>query len=358
MKTFRKYAINILLILVFTFTALFFVLKDRWVAVLDILDNIQWYDFILIFGWAFLVVVCSGWILKVITKSFGYKYSIFQGMASNMVSNFFAGITPSASGGQIGQLYLYKKQGIDFSDGASILWYEFLVYQMVMVGYVLVLLLLKFTYYYTNFSAFYLLIMLGFFMQSIVIIFLFTMILFPQFYVKAMHTLIQVLSKLKFVKSPEKIKNTIEKEVYIFKDNVHLFKQKKMLLVKVVLLNVLKLTFFYSVPVVVCIALQIPLTVSQYIDIIALTAFVTMANAFFPIPGASGGTESVFVLVFSNIFGITIASAVMIIWRFATYYFMLFIGGITFLVFKILHYQKDEKIIEESTQVNIKKEEE
>lgn len=342
-KSYKKYFVNIIMILTFTFVALYFVLKDRFGVVMDILMQVEWYHFVMVMAWSLLVVMVSGKIIQVITKSFGYTYSVGQGMVSALVATFFAGITPSASGGQIGQLYVFKKQGVDYSEGGSILWYEFLIYQLVMIIYVFFLLLLRFKHYYSEFSAFYLLIIIGFIVQVAVIVFLFTMILLPNFYIKVVKIGVAILHRLNIIKQPEKIKEAVELQIYLFKDNVDLFRTKKVLFVKVVLLNILKLTIFYAIPIGVCIALGIELSAMELLDLLALTAFVTMANAFFPVPGASGGTESVFTMVFANLFSMNIASAIMLVWRFATYYLLLIVGGFTFLGFKLIGYKKEEQ---------------
>ncbi|MGL5979178.1 MAG: lysylphosphatidylglycerol synthase transmembrane domain-containing protein [Erysipelotrichaceae bacterium] len=334
----KKYIINILLILVFTVGALYFVLNGRMNEVNLILAEIEWYDLVLILGWAFSFVAVGGCIVTIITRSFGYRYSFRAGILNNLVSVFFSGITPSASGGQIGQLYIFRKQGVDLSDGGSILWYDFIVYQFVMIAYVLTLLFLRFGYYYNTFSNFYFLIIIGFIINSGVILFLFSMVIFPHFYVHVMGQGVDFFAKIHVIKQPEHWKSRIAFEIGLFKQKIQMFKSKKNLLVQVAFLHFVKLTLFYSVPIAVIIALRIPMTPQQCLDVIALTAFVTMANAFFPVPGASGGTESVFVLMFSNLFGINIASALMLVWRFATYYFMLLIGGVAFVGYKFYCY--------------------
>ena len=77
------------------------------------------------------------------------------------------------------------------------------------------------------------------------------------------------------------------------------------------------------------------------LDCICLTAYVSMVNAFIPIPGASGGTEAIFVLMFSTIYGAVQASAMMALWRFYTYYLLMVIGALTFLLFKNFYHARD-----------------
>ena len=107
------------------------------------------------------------------------------------------------------------------------------------------------------------------------------------------------------------------------------------------LVNVIRLTLLYSLPFFIGKALNIPLRPEQMIDVIALSSFVTMANSFIPIPGASGGTEVVFTLLFGSLMG-SVTGAVMILWRFSTYHIVLLIGGITFALAKN-YYEKKSK---------------
>ena len=116
------------------------------------------------------------------------------------------------------------------------------------------------------------------------------------------------------------------------------------------LVNAVRLTLLFSLPFLVGLALHIPLEWPQMLDVIALSSFVTMANSFIPIPGASGGTEVVFNLLFSSMMG-TLTSAVMILWRFSTYHIVLLIGGICFMVAKNLYERRDALAKEDSIQV-------
>ena len=74
-------------------------------------------------------------------------------------------------------------------------------------------------------------------------------------------------------------------------------------------------------------ALHIPLKMNELIDVMALSSFVTMANSFIPIPGASGGTEVVFSLLFSGMMK-NLTGAVLVLWRFSTFHIVLIIVGI------------------------------
>jgi uncharacterized membrane protein YbhN (UPF0104 family) len=88
------------------------------------------------------------------------------------------------------------------------------------------------------------------------------------------------------------------------------------------------------VPFVCAKALHIQVGFDQLLNVIALSSFVAMVNAFLPMPGSSGGTEATFVLMFSTIFGTVDATSIMILWRSATFYMNLLIGTLVFMYAK------------------------
>ena len=100
----------------------------------------------------------------------------------------------------------------------------------------------------------------------------------------------------------------------------------------------MRLSLLYSLPFAVGVALHIPLKMSQMLDVVALSSFVLMANSFIPIPGASGGTEMFFSLLFHGMMGY-LTGAVMILWRFSSYHIVIILGAIIFALCKN-HYAK------------------
>ncbi len=94
-------------------------------------------------------------------------------------------------------------------------------------------------------------------------------------------------------------------------------------------INVIRLTILYVLPYAVALALGIDIHTSDLLDVIALSSFVVIANSFIPIPGASGGTEIIFGLLFRGLMG-SLTGAVMFLWRFSSYHIVVLIGGIVF----------------------------
>ena len=65
---------------------------------------------------------------------------------------------------------------------------------------------------------------------------------------------------------------------------------------------------------------------------IITSAYVLLFGSFVPIPGGTGGLEYEFMKFYVFIIHDGLLSAIMLIWRFITYYFVLIVGGIVFNV--------------------------
>lgn len=352
MKKMTNYLVNLLLIVGLTGFVLWFTLKDNFNEVMGILSQVQ-------FSWLAVIVfvvlfyqLVIGWILTQLTKMSNPHYKLRHGFLNALVASFFHGITPSASGGQFAQVYVFKKQGVAVSDSASVLWMDFVVYQSTMILSVLLLILCRFHYFYTNYSQFFILVLFGFFINGLVIVGLWALAKFPVVYTWLSTKGIVIAHKLHIVKDEQKALTSLQSQLERFASETKRLKNHRILIVKIVIANLFRLALYYSIPFFCAKALGIKIGPELLISVMALSSFVSMINAFIPIPGASGGTEATYVLMFSTILGKLGATTTMILWRVTTYYFIMIIGAIAFIIVKqsagisVSAYEVKEKVEE------------
>ncbi|WP_304755134.1 lysylphosphatidylglycerol synthase transmembrane domain-containing protein [Ileibacterium valens] len=332
MKLNKKYLFNIVLILALTFVAMYFDLKDDYKLAMQALERMNTFNMILVLSWGLLFTMVWGISYQILGAKYKKNYSLLEGINVAFIGNFFAGITPSSTGGQIGQIYVLKKQGISYSDGASLLWADFIIYQTTMMIYVTILFALRFTHY-VNLSAWFWIVFAGYLMNVVVIVILYTIAIFPVFYLRLIDKLLNVVSRFKFFKKREaalvKTKDTITR----FTKEIKHLSQDRVLIVKCMLVNIVRLSLHFSLPYFVARGIGIDVHLNQFVDVMALSSFVTMANSFIPLPGASGGTEVVFSLLFRGMFG-ALTGAVLLLWRISSYYIPMIAGALIFIVFK------------------------
>lgn len=333
--SFRSYVINFLIIIGFTVLVLWFSLKDNYQSVMSLIGNLKWYWLLIILSWGIAYAWVIGMILTVFARRNKKEYTYMQGFQNGLVGIFFSGITPSATGGQFAQAYIFKKQGIKYSEGASILWADFIVYQTTMMIYVTILFILRYAHYMNIIGSAFLFILIGYFVNACVIAVLWTVAIFPKTFVKLSRKLVELLAKLHIVKNKEKTLASWTLQVEGFTSEIKKMHHEKKMIMKTVALNIIRMSIQFMLPFFIANAMGLHLGLDRFVDCLALASFVLMANAFIPIPGASGGTEWIFVQLFYYLVGSTAsASGIMILWRFSTYHIVLLAGGIMFVYLK------------------------
>jgi len=337
-RLFSSTAFNILLIFSLAGLVMWLTLRKDGDQVFAILKNVSVPMTLGIVALMVFERVLLGWTLKLECNQTYPHYTLKQGFINAYTAGLFCNITPGASGGQVAQGYIFRKQGISVSSSVGILWLDFIVYQTTMTLFVLALLLLRFNYFYSNFSKFFLLVIAGFAVSAGIIFFLYLLANSPRFYTWLTTKGIRIAHKLHIVKDINKALADLDKALYEFSKEIVVLKNHKDMILKLAFGDLLRLLIYYSIPFLCAKALNIEVHANQLLDIIALSSYVSMINAFLPMPGSSGGTEATFILMFSTIFSRADAASIMIMWRLVTFYQTLLIGSFVFMYGKM---QKD-----------------
>ena len=330
-KLLKNPVFNIGLILCVTGLVLWFTLKDNGKEILSMLMNANKWILLLIAILMVLERVIHGYGLKLQCQVSTPHYSHLQGFINSYTASLFNNITPGASGGQFAQLYIFRKQGVPVTNAVGVLWLDFIIYQTVMALFVLFLLVCKFFYFYSNYSQFFLIVLVGFLVNSAVILFLIALVKFPWFYRWLTTTGIKIGTKLHIIKDASKTKESIDEILARFDSEVSVLQKHKEIIVKVGISIILRLLIYYSVPSLAAMAMGIKMNFDLWFNTVALCSFVSMINAFVPLPGSSGGTEATFMLMYSTLFSSVDTTSIMIIWRLFTFYFQTIVGAIVFI---------------------------
>ncbi len=343
-KVFKSYWFNILIMLALSGIAVYIALKDDDGTTLSLFQNLNWGWVALLGGYMIFYHMIVGWILCRLTVTKYPAYKLPQGIINSFIATFFHAITPSASGGQFMQVYVFRKQKVQFSEAVSILWMDFIIYQAMMVLTVAILLISRLNVIIASNFNLFIFVLLGFLISSSLIIGMWLITRFSRIYHWVMTSGIHFAAKVRLVKDEEKTVQRLKDVVARFEQEVEGFKQQKKAIGQVMLANIIRLFLAYGFPFVCALALKIPVGVHDLWEIMVLTACVNMVATLFIVPGASGGTELTFLALFTALFGLVSARSLMIIWRFFSYYFMMMLSGIVFLIFKQYYHFKERNI--------------
>ncbi len=329
MKKYQKSLIQIVLLVGITLLVLYFALKDDYLNIINQLKSVH-------IGWllcAFILVILY-WILRsgainIFTRKFMPKTRYLSSFQLMLRTQFFNAVTPFATGGQPYQLYHLVKEGINVTSATSVILQNFIVYQIAIVflGAVAVIANHAFSLYAKN-MLLGRLVTLGFIINTLVIVILFIVAFSKKLNKVLIRIGITVLTKLKIVKNKEKKLEEWDEYINKFHHSAVLLLENKWEFLGTILLNVLALCFLYSIPLVLLFSTS-DYTSFGLFEAIVTSAYVMLIGSFVPIPGGSGGLEFGFVSFYANFITGPKLMAIMLLWRFVTYYFGMIVGAIT-----------------------------
>ena len=146
---------------------------------------------------------------------------------------------------------------------------------------------------------------------------------------------IHFFSKIGIIKDEQKMQDKFKNFVTNFHENAMELREKRHLFIFYVLINMLGLFFLYSMPFVIAKGLGVHI---HLMDAIVTTAYVMIIGSFVPIPGGTGGIEYGFMFFYSYFIKGSVLNAIMLMWRFVSYYLGMIFGAIALTL-----YRKKEK---------------
>lgn len=284
--------------------------------------------------WLVMAVLCQlgsmiidSFLLYLYIKREYENFSFLDGIKSSFVGSFFSAITPSASGGQPMQVVFMSAKKIDAGYSSSCLIQKFLVYQITSTVFTIFALIFEFDFFIKNVNTplLWLFLIAGFFSQVVVT----GVIIFASFSTKVSNWLLKItekiLRKIRFIKTPEKHVEKIRDQVKLFHEgNKNLIKSPKLMGASFGLIFV-QILLIMLVPY--CIYRGFSLNSAKVVEIVCSQAFVTLASAMMPLPGATGAAELAFSVFYGMFFGKAMLKSALLMWRVITYYAVILISA-------------------------------
>lgn len=322
----KKNVFNFLIIIVITILVLFFSLKDNFSEIINSILGMNLYLFLVSIGVYILYLFLKSIVVKMIVSNFKKDYKQKQAFRMGLETNFFHAITPFSTGGQPYEIYRLAKDGVNVIHSANISVQNFIIYQtaLVLLGIFAIIYNLVFNLFTDN-GILKGLVTLGFVINFLVIVILFVITLFKKIDKVVVNFFINILAKLKLIKDKEMKKQNFEKYLSDFNEGAKILFKNKLKFILLVLIELLALILLYAVPYFLIIGVGLDVNI---ITVIVTSAYVMLIGSFVPIPGGTGGLEYGFIAFFGNFITGPILNALMLIWRFVTYYFGMILGAI------------------------------
>ena len=340
--------------------------KTIWQAVLDCKP--LW--LLSMIGMVIIGYCIEGLIMTAFCRLYTRHYHWHQGLANSAIGAFYSDVTPGATGGQPMQAYTLKKQGIEISNAASIMVMWFIIYQVALISYDVVAIVVERdvilsirSFTLPNFHIgswngelpMIPLIIAGFAVNVFVILLLFVMSYSHKIHNFVMHYVVGFLGKIRVVKNPDKTRESLRVQVENFKIELKRLQSNVPFTILIYLLFLLLLGVRFSIPYFAGLALDAygpnaGFNISMMFDASCRSAFHQMVSGLVPLPGGAGISELVYNSMFGDFYvetvhviaqtGMTIqrsqsanVMAAQIIWRVVTFHMVLIVSSLVALLY-------------------------
>lgn len=322
----KKHLWGVAIVLVISGVVLYVDLRSTPIAQLErAARNINLIGLVAVFGLMLLSYVFEASILAVLTKRKNEpkrsKWSFFR---IPLIQALFNAITPMSTGGQPSQLAAMVQMEIEGGRATSLLLMKFIIYQIVVFLAYVTTIITGFHMVATKFAGLAVFIAIGFLIHVSSIAFLLAILFAYNWTKKTANWIMNLLAKFINHKRVDIWrKNTFDKIETFYEESQKLKREKKKLIVCVIL-TVLQLLCFYSIPYMTLVTLNVS---ADWASVTQMNIMIIMFMAIIPIPGASGGAEYSFQTLFSTFISSNGTLIVgMFLWRFVTYFFGMILG--------------------------------
>ena len=325
MKILENIKKNTILLLGITVIVLYFVLKDDFEDIIAAFRRIDYKYIIVALIFFFLSIIIKAYVTYIIVND-KKKVSFQESIKHSLITQFFNGVTPFATGGQPMEIYMLTEHNISVAKATNQTIQSFIFYQIALVicGFLAVLCNF-FLHLFPKVTLLQHLVLLGFIINIGVALCL-IMISYSKKTTNQVCKLFKWLFKILKIKKEDK---ELEKSFNDFYNGFQEMKKRKGLFTVGVLLNIASLLCLYIVPLFILYSMTSIYSMNVY-ETLTASAYVYVMGSFVPIPGASGGIEYGFTQFFGNFIGLNMIGAVLIIWRTITYYLGIITGAILF----------------------------
>lgn len=327
------------MILVVLCLVLYFSLRDNYEEITKAIFNMN-------YGYVFLAVLiligyrlCSSCGHYLVIKTNQEQVSFLRVLQINFIILFFHGVTPFAGGGQPMEVYFLHNEHISVTKATNITLQNFIVYQisLVLVG-LFALLYNSIFLIFPNDHLIKKLVILGFLVNLLVLVVTFILSFGKKINQVICKGGIHLLAKARIIKDEERVQEDVAAYLTSFHHNALKLKKNKKTILLCILVNIIGLLMLYSMPYMVFRGLGVDVSL---ITSIVATAYIMVIGSFVPIPGGTGGIEYGFLFFFGYFVKGSILNAVMLVWRFISYYLGMIIGALA-----LSFYRKKERTCE------------
>lgn len=292
------------------------------------------------FNWLFLIIAFAAivvyWMLEstcmqLICNSMFKGFSFIKTNIVTVIGQYFNCITPLSSGGQPMQAYYYSRFGLPAHYSLPMLLCRFIVYQLTMTVYAIIVLVLRFNYFTDDLRPIMYLVAIGFAGGFLLIAMLFSLAFAKNSVIKVTRWAIQLAGRIGVLKKPDETLASATASLEESYEGIRFLLREPALLIKVSLVTFVQLTVYFSMSWLIFAGFG--LESNDYFTVVSCQAFIYLIASFVPLPGAVGAAEGSYIVFFNYVYSDpSIVALSTFIWRFFTFYLPIVLGMVLTLM--------------------------
>ncbi len=317
----------------FILIAIIFIGLFIYMLAVDGLDNIilvlqqvdyKWVSFglIALLGLWFCDTMC----LHVPLKKLYPTHKFTNSIKVNMIGQLFNNVTPFSSGGQPMQAYALTKTGKRASESMSILTMKFIITQIALLVFTVVVVCFELPFFMNLFQDFLWVAILGFVANIFLVIAIVIVGIYPKLIIIITIPWIKLLAKIKAIKEFDKTKEKVSNSIIHFSNQFKFIYTQKKVILQIFIWATLQSLCYYAITYMVYLAFGN--SGITYWQIVPAQAFLLMIMTITPTPGAGLGAEGGFLLIFQSIFKTGTINLAILFWRIYTFYLPIIVGAL------------------------------
>jgi hypothetical protein len=321
-----KKVLNYIILIGLFGVTLWIILNENYIGNLPaLIKNTN--KFYLLMSFLCLVIywLCEAYIIYAMKRTLNIKGSYMKSLKVTMIGQYYSAITPFSTGGQPVQVYSLVSEGVPVGKATSIFINKFLIFQVVVISYSIVMLIFRFKFLMDKILLGIPFIVVGFLLNLLVLFVIFGFFLNEKLVKGHLKKLVALGHKLKIVKDTQSAEEKLNKSLSDYKNSINEMRSNKKSTIELVIISIIQLTF--SLGITYFVYRAVGLKGAHFYDVIALQALHYMAVSFMPTPGTAGAAEGGFYMIFNAIFPKNIMNFALLVWRFIDYYLRLIISG-------------------------------
>ena len=332
----------LLIITIFVGLFIYMINVDGLSNILQLLKSVD-------YKWVFAGIGClillwffDALCLHIPLKKLYPNQTFFNSIKVTMIGQLFNNVTPFSSGGQPMQAYELTKTGKKASDSFSVLAMKFIITQMALVIFTLLVVIFKFDFFLNLFKDYIWIAILGFLINIIAIIVTIIIGIKPRIITFIINPIIKLLGKIKLLKKSDEKIEKLNNGTINFNNQFKKMNTQKLVVFKTFICATLQSLAYYSITYMVYRAFGN--FGIDFWEIIPAQAFLLLIMTFVPTPGSGIGAEGGFLLLFSSIFKEGTINMSILFWRVYTFYLPIIIGALFLIPTKFKQENINKKI--------------